>query len=258
MVTMKRVEENDIRIVNCNCEEENHPPSCCICLDVRVGTMLIGLFLLVVYSGSLILASSVFAGRHHLYGIDETKQWSFLSDFHDIAHRHSVDHELVGMVFVCLYFIVVLLLIYGAALRRSSYMLPFFCLQVFDICLTILVAATTITYAGQIVPKINQIYLEQHKEETEYYGHFIRKMSLSRFRLLLVSANLIVLTIKYFMISVVWSFFKYCRSMEDRRSRVEATPDYMFYQGNMDSMIVLPSYEDAVKQKATPPPAYCQ
>lgn len=251
---MKKVEENDIRIVN---EEENTIPSCCIFFDVRSGTMMIGLFLLVVYSSSLIFASSVFGGHHNWYDMNESKHWPFLSDFHQVAPQHSVDQELVGMVFVCLYFVVVLLLIYGAALRRSSYLLPFFCLQFFDICLTLLVAATAITYAAQIVPKINQFHLQNLQNEVSIqYGHFVPKMSVARFRLLMVTINLLLLTIKYFMISVVWCFFKYCRSSEERRSRVEATPNHMIYQGNMDSMIVLPTYEDALKQKATPPPAY--
>jgi len=252
---MKRAEESDIRIVN---EEENNPPSCCICLDVRVGTMMIGLFCLVIYSGTLICASSVYVGRRHWYDPDEAKQWPVLSDIHDMAQRHSVNHEMVGMVIVCLYFIVALLLIYGAALRRSSYMLPFFCLQVFEVCLTVLFAATSITYARQLVPKLNRMIYLGHDQGDMYYGHITRKMNLTQIRLLWVSVTLIALTIKYFLISVVWSFFKYCRSIEDRRSRVEVTPDYLFYQGNMDSMIVLPSYEDAVKQKPTPPPAYTQ
>jgi len=234
-------------------------PSCCVFFDVRSGTMMIGLFLLVIYSSSLMFASSLFTGHHNTWqqqGLQDSRQWPFLSDLHPVIRQHSVDQEMVGMVFVSLYFVVVLLLIYGAALRRSSYVLPFFCLQFFDICLSILVAGTAIMYAHHIVPRINQIRIQN--EISMEYAEYVSKMSVTRFRLLMVTINLLLLSIKYFMVSVVWSFFKYCRHYEERRlSRtVRRCANHLLLE---EHLMVLPTYEDALKQQQdqqTPPPAY--
>lgn len=218
---------------------------------------MIGIFLLVIYSSSLMFASSVFSNHHTWYENQEQKQWPFLSDLHPIIRRHTVDQEMVGMVFVSLYFVVVLLLIYGAALRRSSYLLPFFCLQFFDICLTILVAGTAIMYAHHIVPRINQIQMQN--EISVEYAQYVSKMSVTRFRLLMVTINLLLLSIKYFMISVVWCFFQYCRRYEERNCCRTLTmyPDQLLLDD--ETMIILPTYEDAVKQsQSAPPPAYTE
>jgi len=234
-------DEDVVRIENLSYNDAK-PPSCCFCMDVRVGTIMIGFFYMIIHSAWLI-AITAKAMRHRY--LQESKVPQYWSDFDEMQSRHKIDQNLVGMVLASLCFVLVILLIYGAALRRSSYILPFFCLQIFGMSVTIMMAVSMTSYASQV-----KFYLENTTEEShhEYSTH----MSMAHFRCILITFWLIVLTIKYYMISVVWDCYKHCKGHEQRRARMEInTPSFVF-PANMDMAKLLPSYEDAVK----PPPAY--
>lgn len=232
-------------------DNDRKPPSCCLCLDARVGTVMIGLFNLVCHAFWIVSISSYFVRQRYDqdgYG----KEWKLFDRFHEVARQHQqhVNHHMVAMVVASLSFLVVVMLIFGAALRRSSYILPFFCLQVFDLCLSVLVAATVTSYAPQL-----KYQLEMSAPEG-VHGQCIRNMSLAHFRMILVTFWLCVLLVKYYFASVVWDCYSHCKKIEERHVQSDSQVALLLYQGDMETMNLLPSYDDVVK--TSPPPAYAQ
>lgn len=239
---MKTTEDGEIRIENSN--EDRRAPSCCFCLDVRIGAILIGLMYLIVYS-------AIMVGKKSKALVEEEKNdqdWKYYVDMHEvIAQRHNVDQKLVGMIIASLIFVLVVLMIYGAALRRSNFIVPFFCWQVFEMCRSVLIAATTVNQAARV-----KFIMEMQTGDDKLIN-----MSLPRFRMILITVWLIVLTIMLYLMTVIWVCFKHCKSVEDRQERLEANPSYFAYHtADMDAENLLPSYDDVLK--ANPPPAYTQ
>lgn len=246
---MKSEESAGIRIQDVGIDENRKPPSCCVCLNVRLGTIVISLFYM--FCGIFVAAQTLRHKKKEYAGtvvVDEFDDWSYLNHFQNNGHKYAVDRNCVGLVILCMSVIVMILCIYGASLRRSSYVLPFFCLQVFDMSLTIMIAATMLSYASR---------LKWFMENSGKYDEHIANMSLTHFRMLLVTFWLITITIKYYMMSVVWECYKYTKGIEDQHRRMDVNPSFMIYPGalGVDGM-VLPTYDDVVK--ASPPPAYTQ
>lgn len=236
---MKADEGSGIRIENA--VPDNRPPSCCLCLDVRIGAVLIGLLYLVIYSAWLAVNTPKLIHQHQ-----ENKDWQYY-DFHYYAEKHNVDRNAVAMVIACLIFLLVVMMMYGAALRRSNFILPFFCWQVFDMCRLVMTAATMISYADRV---------KFHLESLDNNDN-LKYISLPRFRMMLVTVSLIILTVVYYMMTVIWDCFKHAKLVEQRRARIEAVPNYMVCQSDVETMtLLLPSYDDVVK--SSPPPAYTQ
>jgi len=237
---MKPEEGDVIRIENM--QADNKPPSCCMCLDVRIGAVLIGLLYLVIYSAWLAVNTPKVLFSHH----EDSKTFQYY-DFHYYAEKHNVDRNAVAMVIACLIFLLVVMMMYGAALRRSNFILPFFCWQVFDMCRLVMTAATMISYADRV-----KFHLETFDSSYDNLKH----ISLQRFRMMLVTVSLIVLTVNYYMMTIIWDCFKHSKKVEESRAKFEPSPNYMVCQTDMETMTLLPSYDDVVK--SSPPPAYAQ
>jgi len=236
-------------------ENDRKPAACCICLNVRLGTILIGLFNLVCHAFWIVSLSSYIARQKHteLQLSEKLKEWKVIEHVSNFAREHNaqINHNLVAMVVACLSFIIIVMLIYGAALRLSGYILPFFCLQVFDICLSVLVFATVTSYAPQL-----KYYMEVSAQD-EMHRHYIESMSLRHFRLILLTFWTILLAVKYYFASTVWECYCHCKKIEARRSvQTDNQPGLMLYLGDMGTAKLLPSYEDVVK--TSPPPEYTQ
>jgi len=240
-------------VVRINSTEDRKPPSCCLCLNVRIGTIVIGLFNLICHAFWIVSLSSYFA--HHKSNELSThlKEWKVLDRFNSFAQQHqeNINHNIVAMVIACLSFLIVVMLIYGAALRLSSYILPFFCMQVFDLCLSVLVFATITSYAPQL-----KYYLEMSAQD-EAHRAYLQSMSLRHFRMLLFTFWIIILGIKYYFASTVWQCYCHCKKIEERRNvSTDNQAAILLYQGDMATMNLLPTYDDVVK--TSPPPAYVQ
>lgn len=232
---------------------DRKPPSCCLCLDVRFGTVMIGLFNLICHAFWIVSISSYFARQKaNEAALNEySKQWQVFDKFHELAQQHqsNVNHHMVAMVIACLSFIIVIMLVYGAALRKSGYILPFFFLQVFDLCVSVLIAATMTSYAPQL-----KYHLEMTAPDAAH-RECIQHMTLTHFRLVLFTFWLFVLGIKYYFASVVWDCYCHCKKIEERRVQTDSQAAILLYQGDMETMNLLPAYEEVIK---TPPPAYVQ
>lgn len=231
---------------------EARPPTCCICFDVRSGAVAIGLFNLIVHASGLIMSTSVVLHQKDnemmkkYMATDENRYYNAY-----YMKTHGVDH-MVGVMIACLSFLITVMLVYGAALRRPSYILPFFCMQVFDLALYILASAASVSYAPQIKRS-----LEMNPHFQEQFG----KMNYHQFLFFLIGFCLIVLFIKSYMMSVVWACFKYCKVLNEQRELIQPSVDnqqgaIIILPGQQGMMALLPSYEDTVKQLNNPPPAY--
>ena len=126
---------------------ESPPASCCICLDVRTGAVMIGLINLVMHAATFIMSTSV-ALYHKEHAVQEVRPTDQQYFYYLNAQQQSADHML-QMLIACLSFVITVMLVYGAALRRPSYVLPFFCMQVFDLSIWTLVSAATVSRSSR-------------------------------------------------------------------------------------------------------------
>ncbi|XP_065061911.1 lysosomal-associated transmembrane protein 4A-like [Rhopilema esculentum] len=212
-------------------EPEAAPRPCCCCLDVRIGTILIGLFNLVFHSASFIIASQVMA--HPKVYRDEYAEFG--------SHRMEGDN-FVGMSLAFFSFLITVLLIYGALMRKPGLILPFFAIQVFDVVLFILGAAGAITYGPALKIKLENCPSFLYKNE-------VSRMSVHSFMFALVFTCLLVMLFKVYLMSCVWECYNFVKRQIERRSQID------FYPSMLD-MPELPNYEEAMKMPKEMPPPY--
>jgi len=230
---------------------EHIPPSCCICLDVRTGAVVIGLINLVMHASAFIMSTSTalyHRGEMKVQQGDEVKTEQQYYYYYNVQQQQTAEYML-QMLIACLSFVITVMLVYGAALRRPSYVLPFFCMQVFDLSIWTLVSAATVSRSSRIKMAL---------ESKPYIGEHIHKMSQTHFLFTLVFVMTAILMIKAYMITVVWSCFKHCKQVNQARQlhRGITAPNgpVLVLPTNMEAMANLPSYDDTMKNP--PPPAY--
>ncbi|KAK2549763.1 Lysosomal-associated transmembrane protein 4A [Acropora cervicornis] len=114
--------------------------TCCCCMDVRLGTIVLGFCHLVM---------SLFYLPFHFHVSMYSKLYEErYFETYGTAPRSADNSVALGIAFFS--FIVTVLLIYGAITRQPSYLLPFFCLQVFDFCVNLLGAVGAISYIPEL------------------------------------------------------------------------------------------------------------
>ena len=187
------------------------PPSCCLCLDVRTGAVVIGLVNLVMHAAAFIVTTTVAMHR------PETTSSDVNDPYYYIHPHHRNSDYLLQMLIACLSFVITAMFVYGASLRRSSYVLPFFCMQVFDMSIWILVSAATVNLGSRI-----KLVLENKP----YLGDHVGRMSENAFVFNLMMVMTVILMIKAYMISVVWSCFKHCKEVEEGNGKQVARKEH--------------------------------
>lgn len=134
---------------------------------------------------------------------------------------------------------------YGAYKQRASWIIPFFCYQIFDFALNSLVAITVLVYPSSI-----QEYLRQLPPDFPYKDDImsVNPACLVFIILLLIS---ILLTFKVYLISCVWNCYRYINGRNNS--------DVLVYVTSNDTTVLLPPYEDVSISGTTkdpPPPTY--
>merc|ERR1712170_253538 len=114
-------------------------------------------------------------------------------------------------------FAITIMLDYGAAKGRSSYLMPFFCLQVFDFCISCLTVVGYFSY----IPDIKRWIAAQ---ESPPFKERLLAMDEDWLMLLAILVFITFLTIKAYFLGVVWACYKYLTSYERTVQRG--------YQGN--------------------------
>ncbi|KAK6625148.1 hypothetical protein RUM43_005439 [Polyplax serrata] len=151
----------------------------------------------------------------------------------------------VGVVVTFCTFAMTLLLLYGAVKGKPSYLLPFFCLQVFDFCVASISAIGYLCY----FPDINKILIQNNHIplSDELLGLHPQTLGL-----LAAIIFLLIMSIKAYFIGVVWNCYKYLTLRQ-----VAAQRTVQFIDPDVQNLLPdLPDYETAVKKFPTPPPSY--
>lgn len=254
--------------------EDSRAFKCCFCCHVRVGTVILGLWHLIVHVfviGCLIMSSlhpellrdgmepgTSMESDGILVVDNKSASGDSFGDFQIKYETPSVyrspfekkmrkeDMCLAFALILCT-FLIALMLVYGAIKSRPGYLIPFFCLQVFDFCLNCLTVVGYMSYA----PNVKLWIVEQGLERYPMMERLIN-MDEDRLMMLFVILFVLILSIKAYLIDMVWSCYKYLNLRNANRSVVRE------YTLDPDSeMLLPPKYEEAIKMKQnepSPPP----
>jgi len=211
--------------------------TCCCCMDVRIGTIVLGFCHLLIHIAGVVVLTQMLLHP----GLYEEKYYQTYGTV-----PRTADNSVALAIAFCS-FIITTLLIYGAITRQPSYLLPFFCLQVFDFCVNLLGAIGAVSY-------IPEIKLMLKNNPNFPYGSEVDRVDMRSLMMTIILLCVIVLLIKGYLIACVWSCYKLLVNYRVK----QATQTFMFEieGGDSETHVLLPNYEDAVKDtpKESPPP----
>ncbi|KAH3782757.1 lysosomal-associated transmembrane protein 4A-like [Dreissena polymorpha] len=236
---------------------------CCFCCHVRSGTMLLGCFQLILHLFAIAcMAFALTAGPNafldgapRVLESNETTEkgntrdpWSYQWDQLNMPDKNSMCDPVLLFAIMACSLIISLMLVYGTARSRPCYLIPYFCLQVFDFCLHCLTAVGYITYA----PNIKMWILDNGLADKPVFNRLMY-MDEQRLQILFVIIFLLILSAKAYLINMVWMCHQYLVKRNANRGVVReytVEPD--------GEMLLPPKYEEAMKMAPVgpAPPAY--
>jgi len=315
-------------------EEDKNAYRCCFCCHVTTGTILLGLWHLVVQmtvvimfvvmvmhpelelpspatGGAFVLAPKKIAEQkaetttqHALP--EESKNLVFESIMslyldnnsggEDVGKPESTAHndwtkklkknnkpttaedKAVGVAVAASSLAITIMLIYGTARGRPGYIMPFFCLQAFDFCISCLTVVGYLSY----MPDIKQWIKSQPDLP---YKENLLAMSPQTLDLLAISFFFAIVLVKAYFLGVVWATYKYLVNRmgpqmavreslsslyfpmlsptAERRNDFSDDPDSEDQAEHPGAPLLPPKYEDAIKApkdeslaSIPPPPPY--
>ncbi|XP_050656500.1 lysosomal-associated transmembrane protein 4B [Macaca thibetana thibetana] len=210
--------------------------SCCLCCHVRTGTILLGVWYLIINAVVLLILLSALADpdQYHFSSSELGGDFEFMDD----ANMCIAIAISLLMILICA------MATYGAYKQRAAWIIPFFCYQIFDFALNTLVAITVLVYPNSI-----QEYIRQLPPNFPYRDDVmsVNPTCLVLIILLFIS---IILTFKGYLISCVWNCYRYINGRN--------SSDVLVYVTSNDTTVLLPPYDDATVNGAAkePPPPY--
>lgn len=243
---------------------------CCFCLHVRTGTILLGVWHLMLH---MLALSAITVVLHHPELMVEPQgtpttlpsQKNTYMEFKTIGHDDKQTPDMymlqnsdnltikrafmrqyqdinVGIVVTFSTFMITLLMVYGAIRGKPSFLLPFFCLQIFDFCISSLTALSYLCFQ----PDMHRLVTESPRIP---FQSDLVNMPSRCLSFLFIIVFVFAMFIKIYFIGVVWSCYKYLslRLVSAQRTIHLIDPDV---QG------LLPDYETACKKFPAPPPSY--
>ncbi|BES95553.1 lysosomal-associated transmembrane protein [Nesidiocoris tenuis] len=171
----------------------------------------------------------------------------------------TIEHLNVTVVVMFSTFAITLMMIYGAIKGKPSYLMPFFCLQLFDFCIACLTAMTSLCYLPDMHRLINE------SPQVPMHAALL-KLSPQVLAFVVLLTFTTAMVIKAYFINVVWSCYRYLTFRMIAASRtVHLIPE----SPPPDLQDLLPDYETACANKntvqqpqlhhqSTPPPSYSQ
>ncbi|XP_038057698.1 lysosomal-associated transmembrane protein 4A-like [Patiria miniata] len=229
-------------------DSQSHP-SCCFCLHVRTGSILIALWHMVGQVCAMLLIASMI-----IKGSDEGNTDKDGGSIFSIENQHDASDYCVGLVIVFCYFLITSMMIKGVAQYQSSYLLPFFCLQLFDFFITCLTAIGLMSY-----------YPDYDYEDTgkfpynQEFMHWKERFPVNKFdidnqwfMLIALVLFLFIMMVKAYCIACVWSCYKYIAARE-----IGDNVSSNNYAMDAEALLPkLPNYDDAIKTPSEKPPPY--
>ncbi|CAB0001317.1 unnamed protein product [Nesidiocoris tenuis] len=203
----------------------------------------------------------------------------------------TIEHLNVTVVVMFSTFAITLMMIYGAIKGKPSYLMPFFCLQLFDFCIACLTAMTSLCYLPDMHRLINEspqvpmhaALLKLSPQVLAFVvlltfttAMVIKVMAILCFSWSIIDTPIVTLSaflihhyysyFQAYFINVVWSCYRYLTFRMIAASRtVHLIPE----SPPPDLQDLLPDYETACANKntvqqpqlhhqSTPPPSYSQ
>ncbi|RDD41307.1 Lysosomal-associated transmembrane protein 4B [Trichoplax sp. H2] len=197
-------------------------PSCCLCCNVRTGTMVLAVYHIIL--NVIVIAATIYA--------------LVAKDLFDIESKLQITPTYAAMTItlaVALIFISASLL-HGTRKHRPGLLLPFFCVQVFDLGLATI---STVYYATD--------FRLMHLKLQELYQAFnLDELSISQpvFNGVFIGTTVFLYLLKFYFATCVWKCYKFLQITENLRGQ----PEY-YSQG--------PAVADSkMKLLSESPPAY--
>lgn len=229
---------------------------CCFCCHVRTATIFLGIWHLLLHMLTLSVVAVVI--RHPEMVTEPTApalptplsselgnypaNYSPNSYGKFLARNPGESQRLnVSIVVIFSTFVITLLMVYGAIKGKPSYLMPFFCLQLFDFCVTSLTALTYLCY----LPDMHRIVAESPRVPMQAQ---LLQLSPESLALIVLFTFVTAMLLKAYFIGVVWSCYKYLslRLISAQRTLHLIEPE--------SAQDLLPDYDTAVKFPPPPPP----
>ncbi|XP_043921567.1 lysosomal-associated transmembrane protein 4B [Protopterus annectens] len=210
--------------------------SCCLCCHVRTGTIILGIWYMIINSVVLLILLSALndPDQYWLPNSDVGNDFDFMDDA-NICIATAIS---LLMVLICG------MATYGAYKQHAPWIIPFFCYQIFDFALNTLVAISVVIYPNTI-----QDYLRQLPGSFPYKEEIMSMNPLCLVVIILVFIAMI-LTFKAYLIGCVWNCYRYINGRD--------ASDVLVYVATSDTTVLLPPYDDTINEqvKEDPPPPY--
>ncbi|XP_074056566.1 lysosomal-associated transmembrane protein 4B [Macrotis lagotis] len=196
--------------------------SCCLCCHVRTGTILLGIWYLIINAVVLLILLSTMADpdRYHLTNSELGADFEFMDD----ANLCIATAISFLMILICA------MATYGAYKQHAAWIIPFFCYQIFDFALNLLVAISVLVYPNSI-----QEYIRQLPPQFPYKEDIISVNPTCLVLIILLFIS-IVLAFKGYLISCVWNCYRYINGRN--------SSDILVYITTNDTTVLLPPYDD--------------
>lgn len=243
---------------------------CCFCCHVRTGTVILGIWHLILHVLALAILVSMMLRPElieKLYGNNGSAttqlSGSFITRFRPSVYNHELsdlandpklasirDEDLhVALAITVCTGVVTLLLLYGTIWGQPTYLMPFFCLQVFDFVLSALTVVGYFSY----MPDVRRLVassrdLPLQKELLRLDPQWLCTVVMVGF--------VACMMIKAYVMGIVWSCYKYLRLRQEASlPDVESDSEVLPY----GQALLPPDYETATKMPAfvpvyAPPP----
>nr|XP_025040867.1 lysosomal-associated transmembrane protein 4B [Pelodiscus sinensis] len=228
--------------------------SCCLCCHVRTGTIILGVWYLIINSVVLLILLSALTDpdQYHLSSAELGGEFEFMDD----ANMCIATAISLLMILICA------MATYGAYKQHAAWIIPFFCYQIFDFALNTLVAISVLVYPNTIQEYLRQLDVHVMLNCPSLGNGFLVFQEIFFFCslpfmavnptclvviiLLFIS---IILAFKGYLISCVWNCYRYINSRNNS--------DVLVYITTNDTAVLLPPYDDPANAAGKePPPPY--
>lgn len=237
---------------------------CCFCCHVRTGTVILGIWHLILHVLALAILVSMLL-RPELFdklygnGASSGQQFSggFITHFRPSVYSHEFpdasgdarfanirDQDVhVALAITLCTGIITLLLLYGTIWGHANYLMPFFCLQVFDFILSALTVVGYFSY----MPDVRRLVASSRDLPLQ---RELLRLDPQWLCAVVMVGFVACMMLKAYVMGVVWSCYKYLRLRQEANLSDLET----------DSEALLPpDYETATKMPAylpvyAPPP----
>uniref|UniRef100_A0A8C6M464 Lysosomal protein transmembrane 4 beta n=1 Tax=Nothobranchius furzeri TaxID=105023 RepID=A0A8C6M464_NOTFU len=137
--------------------------SCCLCCHVRTGTIILGIWYMIINAVVLlILLSALYDPVQYRYHLTSSELGTDI-DVMDDANICIATAISLLMILICG------MATYGAYKQHAAWIIPFFCYQIFDFALNTLVAISVVVYPNTVQDYLQQLVRIQSPMSADFF-----------------------------------------------------------------------------------------